>query len=321
MFGFRSVAVALTALLTAFSTAKAESKYPTKPIKVVVPQAAGNGADIVARVLSEHVGKQLNATIVVENRPGAEAVLGTTLAAKAPADGYTLLVGSTSAMAAAPTLHAKLNYDPIESFEHVTQLTQDSYVLVVKPDSPINSVADLIRLAKEQPGKVTFGSSNTTTRVASELFRSMAGLNLTHVPYTGTEQAIQDLINGQITMYFAGTVASAPYIKRGALKPLAVSSASRSANLPDVPALSEFVPGYSFSAWRSLVAPKGTPREVITTLNAAFGKAVQDPAIIAKLSGGTELKASTPEELAELIKNDITKWRTIVKEANIPVAN
>jgi tripartite-type tricarboxylate transporter receptor subunit TctC len=312
---------ALLTLLASASVVGAQSKYPSKAIKIIVPQAAGNGADIAARIIGEHVGKQLNTTVIIENRPGAEAVLGTSIAAAAPPDGYTLLVGSTSAMAAAPALHKNLSYDPLKTFDHVTQLTSDSYVLVVGPNSPINSVTDLIAMAKAQPGKVTFGSANTTTRVATELFRSMANLNMTHVPYTGSEQAFQDLMNGQITMMFAGTLASAPYIKRKALKPLAVSTDTRSPDLPDVPTVGELVPGYSFSAWRSLVVPAGTPREIILTLNKAFKDAIEDKDVVAKLSAGTDPKASTPEELTALIKNDIDKWKKIVKEANIPVTD
>jgi tripartite-type tricarboxylate transporter receptor subunit TctC len=323
MYGSRFIITAAMALLATVTAVSAESKYPAKPIKVIVPFAAGNTADILARVLGEHVGRQLRTTLVVENRPGAESILGSTLAAKAPADGYTIMLGSTSGLAAAPALRENLSYDPISDFEPVTQVTRQSYVLVVKPEFPANSIADLIEMAKSQPGKFTFGSSNTTTRVASELFRSMAGIQMTNVPYSGTDQAIQDLLNGQITMFFAGSLTATPHIERKALKPLAVSTETRLATLPDVPALNETVPGYSFYAWHALVAPKGTPSDIIATLNGAFRKAMQDTDVLSKLmtAGGSELQPSTPEELRQLMARDVVQWRTIVKQANIPVAN
>lgn len=301
--------------------AQAQDAYPTKPIKVIVPFAAGNTADILARVIGEQVGKTLNTTLVVDNRPGAESVVGTAMAAAAPADGYTIMLGSTSGLAAAVSLRKQLPYNPLD-FAPITQVTQQSYILLVKPDFPANDIAGLIEQAKQQPSKLTFGSSNTTTRVAAELFRSMAGIEMTHVPYTGTDQALQDLLNGQITMFFSGALTATPHIERGALKPLAISIANRSQALPDLPTVGETVPGYAFSAWHAVVAPKGTPPEIVAKLNEAFVGAMQDPGVLEKLrtAGGTELKSSTPEGLGKLIASDIEQWRTIVQQANIPVA-
>lgn len=316
----RSVIIAAIAALAFCNAAPAQDAYPTKPIRVIVPFTAGNTADILARVIGEEVGRTLGTTLIVDNRPGAESVLGTALAAAARPDGYTIMLGSTSGLAAAVPLRARLPYDP-RDFAPITQITQQSYVLLVKPDFPADTIPELVALAKEQPGRLIFGSSNTTTRVAAELFRSMAGIEMTHVPYTGTDQAVQDLLNEQIALFFAGALTATPHIQRGSLKPLAISTATRSPDLPDLPALGESVPGYAFSAWHALVAPKGTPPEIVARLNEAFRDAMGDAEVLAKLrtAGGTELKSSTPDELGGLIAADIEQWRTIVADAKIPV--
>ncbi|WP_036765642.1 Bug family tripartite tricarboxylate transporter substrate binding protein [Paracoccus pantotrophus] len=297
--------------------ATAQGTYPERPITMIVPFAAGNSADILARVLADHVGRQLNTSIVIENRPGAESILGATTAARARADGYTIMLASTSALAAAPALNKNLPYDPVTDFTPITQISLQPYVIVVRPDHPAEDISQLIQMAKDDPGRITFASSNTTTRVASELFRSMAGIELTNIPYTGTDQAFLDVRNGQVAMMFAGSTSALPQIAQGTLRPLAVSSADRWEELPDVPTLGEVVPGYEFSAWHALVAPAAAPDEAISVLNAAFHAAMNDPDIAAQVD--VALFPTTPDELSATIQRDIDVWHEIVEEAGLPV--
>lgn len=315
----KRLASKLAALLVAALPAGAVAQsYPDRPLTIIVPFAAGNSADILTRVLADHVGRQLETSIVVENRPGAESILGAATAARATPDGYTIMLASTSALAAAPALNANLPYDPVTDFAPITQISLQPYVIVVRPDHPAQDIEELIQLARDEPGRVTFASSNTTTRVASELFRSMAGLEMTNIPYTGTDQAFLDVRNGQVVMMFAGSTSAVPQIQQGVLRALAVSSTERWEDLPDVPTLSETVEGYEFNAWHALVAPAGTPPEAIAVLNKAFHTAMSDPDIIDQVE--VELYPTTPEQLGETIQRDVEVWRDIARTAGLPVS-
>jgi tripartite-type tricarboxylate transporter receptor subunit TctC len=241
MFARMTLALcAWAALALAASPASAQGSaagFPAKPIRVIVPFPPGQSADLIVRLLADKIKKQTGHTIVVENKPGGSAIIGASEVARARPDGYTLLMAGTTAMSAAASMNASLPYDPVKNFSPVIGVALNSYVLVVKPDFPAATVNDVIDLAKKSPGKLSFGAGNQSGRMAAELFKSMTGVDLLHVPYQGTEQAMSDLVNGQITMMFNGTMTSSPYLKRKDLKAIGVSAPAREPELPDVPAI------------------------------------------------------------------------------------
>ncbi|MDQ8728213.1 tripartite tricarboxylate transporter substrate-binding protein [Bradyrhizobium sp. LHD-71] len=319
----RNVLLAVAAACIGVSAASAQgagANFPSKPIRVIVPFPPGQSADIIVRLLADKIKKQSGATVVVENKPGGNAIIGASEAARARPDGYTLLMAGTTAMSAAASMNANLPYDPVKSFTPVTGVALNSYVLVVKPDYPANSVQDIVELARKSPGKLSFGSGNQSSRMAAELFKTMTGVELLHIPYQGTEQAMSDLVNGQITMMFNGVMTSNPYLKRKDLKALGVSSQAREPELPDVPVIGDTVAGYSFIAWQGLVAPAGVPRETVATLNRLFTDALKDGEIYARLNGlGMTVWPVSQEELGKVIAEDKVKWRMLVTKAGIPV--
>ncbi len=298
----------------------ARAAWPDRVIKIVVPFAPGGGTDVVARTLAQEMAKELAAAIIIENKPGAGTILGTQLVAASPADGYTLLMG-TFANAVNPSLNAKLPYDAHKDFSAVALLARSFNIVVVNPASPYKSVADLIAAAKAAPGKLSYGTygTGTSAHLAGELFKHMAGVNLTTVPYRGAAPAITDLMGGQIDVIFTTVASATSLVEAGQLRAIAVTSAERSPAFPQLPTVSEVgVPGYAAEAWYGLYAPARTPPEIVERLNKAAAKAVQAEAF-RKLGSneGLVMVAEPPEALDRYFAAEEARWRKVIEDAGI----
>ncbi len=311
--------VAATCGLTANVHAQA---YPSKPIRVVVPFPAGGTSDILARTLGHKLTEEWGQQVVVDNRAGAGANIGAEVAAKAPPDGYTLFVMST-AHTINPSLYSKLAYDPVTDFAPITMLVATSQVLAVHPSVPVKTVREFIAYAKKRPGELNYSSagSGTQPHLSGELFKTMTGINIVHIPYKGAPPAMTDLLAGQVALTFATAPSAVPHVKSGRLTALGVSTAKRIAALPGVPTIAEAgVPGYEAAGWNGLVAPAGTPAAIIDKLNGAFVKILRMPAVASNLSGqGADPDPGTAAELAAYIKSEIVKWAKVVKESGARV--
>jgi tripartite-type tricarboxylate transporter receptor subunit TctC len=311
----------LAALLAAaFIGAPAMAQiYPTKPIKFIVPFAAGSATDTLARVLGQHVTASLGQPVTVENTPGASGQIAAAAAQRAAPDGYTVFITSSTTHAANQSLFKKLSYDPIGGFEPVTKLGDITLALALHPNVPAGSVKELVDYAKNNPGKVTFGSGSSSSRIAGELIKILANVDMLHVPYKSNPQAITDLLGGQIDMVFADVSTTMPQIQAGKVKGLAVSSARRSPLAPELPTMQEAgVPGYELTAWFAAFVPAKTPQPVIEQLNKAFRAALADKsASEVLLKAGIEPASSTVEELRRYVVSETEKWAKIVKAAGI----
>ena len=296
--------------------------YPDRPVRLVIPFAPGGTSDILARLIAPPLRNTLGQSVIPDNRPGAGSNVGSEIVAKAPPDGYTLLIG-TPALASNPALYSSVNYDPIASFAPVTLLTEIPIVLVVHPSLPAKSVRELIALAKAQPGKLNFGSSGNggIGHLVGELFKSATGANIVHVPYKGNGPALVDLMAGVLSLTFSDIAGAAPYIKSGKMRPLAVTTLQRSAMFPDVPTMTEAgVRGFQASSWFAIFAPAHTPRPIVDRLNAEIVKVLRTPEMKDRLVGmGFEVVGNRPEELAAFLKSEIAKWTKVVKESGAKV--
>ncbi|MDB5601939.1 MAG: hypothetical protein JWN71_3983 [Xanthobacteraceae bacterium] len=294
--------------------------YPNKPVHIVVPSAAGGGTDIVTRVLAQQLSISMGQQFVVENRPGAGQMIGIEAVARAAPDGYTLLMAA-STLAINPVMFKKVTYDAAKDFAPVTQVAALPNVLVVHPSVPAKTVAEFIALAKSKPDQIAYASAGvgTSPHMGMELFKSMAGVNVRHIPYRGTAPAVNDLIGGQVSAMMANVLTAKPQIDGGQLRALGVSGAKRSAGLPNVPTIAEAgVPGYSALQWYGLLAPAGTPNDIVVKLQAAVAKALEQADVKERLAAdGAEGVGSTPAEFAALIKEELEKWAKVAKAANI----
>src|SRR6266508_3600051 len=307
------------AALTAVSRIAKAQAYPTRPVRLIVPIAPGGASDILARLMGQWLSERLGQPFIIDNRPGAGGNIGTETVVRAPPDGYTLLmVGTFSAINA--TLYDKLNFNFIRDIAPVAGVLRGPYVAVVNPSVPAKSVPEFIAYAKANPRKLNMASAGTGTgsHIAGELFKLMAGVNLVHVPYRGAGPAYNDLLAGQVQVMFPGTVTSIEYIRAGRLRALAVTAATRSDELPDIPTESEFVPGYEASQWLGVGAPKATPAEIVATLNNEINAGLADPKFKARLAdlGGTVL-AGSPADFGRLISDETKKWGKVIRAANI----
>ena len=296
-------------------------QYPIRPIRLIVPFPPGGGVDIVARTVGEKVGARLRQTIVVDNRPGAGATLGTSLAAKSTPDGYTLLVAPVIGLAIAHAYYRKLDYDLRRDFAPVSKIGFGTVVMVVPPSLGVSSVEELITLAKAKPGQLSFASSGTggLIHLTGELFKQMAGVNILHVPYKGTSQLLPDLIDGRVSLAIDSLPAHLPHIKAGRLRALGVARRNRSAQLPDVPTMSEAgLPGFESYTDYALYAPAGTAKAIVAILNRETIPVLQLSDLRAKLEGiGIDVAGSTPEALQAEVASEIAKWTKVIKDANI----
>ncbi len=313
--------VCASAALAVSCSAAVAQAYPHKPIKLIVGFPPGGGVDIIARTISQPLGERLGQAVVVENRPGAGGNIAAEQVARAPADGYTLLVSAVSSLAISASLYRNPRYDVLKDFVPVAVVASVPNVLVVHPSVAAKSVPELIALAKENPGKVNFGSAGngTTVHFAGELFKSMAQVDMVHVPYKGAAPAMSDLLGGQVQLMFDFLSAAAPHIKSGKLRALGVTSASRSPVLPDVPTIAEAgLPGYQVLGSFGLVAPAGTPPEVVKRLNREISEIVKLPEVKKRLlMHAATPEQQTPAEFAQTLKAEVAKWAKTVESTGV----
>ncbi len=291
--------------------------YPAKPIRFVVPYPAGGPLDTVARLLGQKVSESTRQPVVVDNKPGAGGNIGADAVAKSPADGYTILMGAVATHAINPTLYSSIPYDAIKDFVPVTQVASTPNVLVVNPSVPASTVREFIAYAKANPGKLNFGSGSTGSagHLAGELFKTMAGVDMTHVPYKGAAPAMTDLIGGQIQLMFDNLASSLAQVRAGKVKALAVTIANRSALAPELPTIAESgLPGFDISTWFGIFVPAGTSREVVERLHAEFVKALAAPEVREKMVNlGAEPVGNKPEEFAAYIRTELDKYARVIK--------
>jgi len=306
----------VSALLVIEAAAAVQAE--TRPIRVIVPFAPGGQVDLMARLISEHLSKQISRTIVVDNRAGASGLIAMKIALDAPADANTLVFGSASTMAFLPHATAKAPYDPIKDFTGISLVATSPYVLVVQSSSSLRSVTDLIKLAKDSPGKLNYGTAGhmAGTHITTELFNAMAGISTIHVPYKGSGPATVALLGDQISFLFNNLLPSLPHIRSGKLRALGVTTLSRNRALPNVPTIAEAgVPGYESGAWNGLVSPGNPDMGRVDILYKGVKEVLANPELIATMnSQGSEVVGSTPEEFRVFIKNENLKWRDIVKK-------
>jgi len=310
----------LLALALIAATAVAQgTAYPAKPVRIVVPSSPGGGTDILARVLAQKLSESQGQQFVVENRPGAGQVIGIEAVARSAPDGYTLLMAA-SAIVINEVLYAKPPYDTLRDFVPVTLGASLPNILVVHPALPVKSVRELIALAKARPGQLNYSSagSGTSPHLSMELFRLMAGITLTHVPYKGTGPATVDLVAGQVQLSMPNVLTALPQIKGGKLRGLGVTSAKRATGLPDIPAIAETLPGYEAIQWYGLLAPAGTPREIVNKVQAETARILVLPEVKARLAAdGADAVGNRPEEFAAYIRTEIAKWGKVAKAGGI----
>lgn len=311
------------ALLASAASVQAQaqtSAYPTRPVRIVVPSSAGGGTDILARLMAKKLTESMGQPFIVENRAGAGQALGIDVVARAPADGYTLLMAA-SAIVLNQVLSKKTSYDTVRDFAPVSLVASVSNVLVVNPTLPVKTEVELIDYAKARPGVLNYSSAGTGTspHLSMELFRSMAGITLTHVPYKGTGPAVVDVVGGQVQLSMPNLLTAMPHIKAGTLRALGVTGPRRATALPNVPTIAEAgLPGYESVQWYGLLAPMGTPAPLVARLHAEIAKSLASPEIQAALTNeGAEAVGNKPEEFAAFIKSEIDKWSTVVKTARI----
>ncbi len=306
-------------MLVAFAaTAALAQGYPGKPIKLIVPLAAAGTGDTLARTVGEAMAKELGQPVVIENKPGAGGLVGTEMVAASAPDGYTLLAVSPSHVIN-PALHAKKTYDPLKDFETITVMANTHQVIVAHPSTPASNLKELIDYAKKNPGKLTYGSAGlgSATHLNMELFKSMAGVDILHVPYKGSTQARQDVLSGQVHLAMDGLLPVQPLIKDGRLKALAITSSRRSQSNPEIPTIAEAgVPGYQSDTWYGLLAPAKTPREIVMKLQQAAVKALRSPEVRDRLARlGAEAVGNTPEEFSRLLVQEQKTWTKVVKDS------
>jgi len=325
--GARTLAMAMPFVLAGLCVAtevraQDAAAYPSKPIHVIVPFPAGVGVDVVMRIIGPHLGTSLGQPVVVENKPGAGGNIGHELAARAPKDGHTLL-GTTSSFVANPSLYRKVNYDPLKDFVPITGLIRTPSVLVVPAGSPIKSVQELIALAKAKPGTISYasGGNGSLAHFSGELFKTLAGVDMLHVPYKGAPDIMTSLLSKQTDLAFPVLVSVLPQLKAGTLRALGVTGTKRSPQLPDVPTMYEVMnPGFDIESENGIVAPAGVPSAVVAKLNAEIVKVLRDSAVSGPLvANGFEVVGSTPAEFGARLKNDVAKFDEIVKKSGARV--
>jgi tripartite-type tricarboxylate transporter receptor subunit TctC len=319
-FAACAVALGLSALVPHVAAA---DDFPSRPITIIVAQTPGGGTDIIARIVGNQLSKQLGVPVIIDNRPGAGTLVGTTAAARSSPDGYTMIAGLNANMAVNPSLYARLPYDPIRDFTPVAMLANYPFAVVAAKNFQATSIKELVALAKEKPNSINFasGGNGTGQHLSTVLFELMAGIKLTHVPYRGAAPAYTDVIAGQVPLFFDNLASALGQITAGTVRALAVTSRARAPLLPDVPTVAEAgVPGYEYIVWFGLWAPKATPRPVVEKLNAEVVKALKDPAVRKAIADGAGEPATMPlADIEPFVKAEIVKWADVVKRADIKV--
>jgi tripartite-type tricarboxylate transporter receptor subunit TctC len=301
--------------------AQGASDYPKRVVRIVVPATAGGGADIIGRLIGQQLGKSLGQNFVIDNRPGAANIIGTEIVARAQADGYTLLVGTTGPLTINPVIYSKLPYNTLKDFSPICNVADSAFVLSVNPSVPAKTVQELIALAKSKPDRLSYASwgLGSSNHLASELFKYTAKIEIVHVPYKGSGAAMPDVLAGNVQMTFDSTLASVPHIRSGRLRPLGIAALKRSSVLPEVPTISEAgLDGFEAGSWYGFLAPARTPRDVVLKLHAEIMRALKLPEIQERLAAlGTDPIGNKPDEFAAQLKRDIEKWGSVVKAAGI----
>jgi tripartite-type tricarboxylate transporter receptor subunit TctC len=314
----RKIILALSALGVLLPSLANAQSYPTQPIKLIIPFAAGGPSDVLARAFVPKLGENLGQPIIIENKPGAGANLAAEYVANARGDGYTLFLMMVGTQAINETLYKKLNYNVVKDFAPISLVGSSSLMLVANPSVPVKTVSELIAFDKANPGKVSFGSSGAGTplHLAGELFNTQAGTNILHVPYKGAAPALTDVLGGQIQTAIVGTPAALPYVKSGKLTGLGVTSLKRNSNAPEIPAIAETLPKFEVELVYAIVAPVSTPKAIVDKLNSQLASVLNNPEIKSQLnSRGFDVLTSTPAQTADYIKSEVTKWGPIVKKS------
>ena len=319
--GLKTLAAAV--LATGMGTALAQDDYPSKPITMIVPFSAGGTTDILARIVGQALTVEMGQSVIIENKPGAGGNIGAQQAARAKADGYTVFMGTVGTHAINQSLYKKLPYDPIKDFAPLSRVATVPNLLVAHPSRPYKTVQEMIAYAKAHPGDVTYGSpgSGASPHVSGALFQSMTGAELTHIPYKGSAPAVSDLLGNQIAVMFDNMPSAIQHVRSGKLRPIAVTTAKRSPELPDVPTIAEAgVPGYEATSWFGLWAPANTPAPALDKLYASLAKVLKDPAVVKKIADqGGDVVIDTPAEFEAFIKAEAAKWGKVVKESGAEV--
>lgn len=296
----------------------AAADYPERAITLVIPFAAGGSTDVVGRIVAERMSADLGQQVVVQNVGGAGGSLGATQVAEADPDGYTILMGTVATHALNPLILKQKPYDPVADFAPVSLLVLVPNVLAVNPELPVQNVQELIDLAKTQPLAYASSGNGTPLHLSGELFKAMAGVDITHIPYKGSGPALTDVLGNQVPIIFDNLPSASGHITSGKLRALGVTTAERAPSFPDVPAIAETLPGYETYSWNALFAPAGTPPEAVARLNAAAVAAMADPAVVARMGEfSASIVASSPEDLAQHVKAEMTKWEPVVTDANV----
>lgn len=314
----RTLRTTFAAILLIAPPAAIAAGYPERPVRIVVPVSAGGGVDALARLIGQHFNAAWGQPFIVDNRPGAGGSIGAEIVARAVADGYTLMVSSSSYITNAAI--REVRYDPIRDFQPITKLTTNPYIIVVTPSLPVKSVRDLIALAKARPDTVTYASSGTggILHMGAELLATLTNTRMTHVPYKGVADGYPAVISGQVNWMLGSPISAQPLMKAGRLRGIAVTTEKRLKALPDLPAIAETVPGYEVSAWFGLFGPAGLPADIVAQLYKEAAKAVTEPATAARMeAGGTEVVGNTPKEFTRQAKAEYDKWRGLVKKAGL----
>ena len=315
----RMWALSVACCVALIGAAQADPNYPNRPVRIVVPSSPGGGTDIIARVLADYLGRALNGQFFVENKPGAGQSIGTELVARSPADGYTLLMAA-STLALNPVIYKNIRYDAVKDFAPISLLALVPNVLMVHPSLPANSLQELIALAKQKPGELTYASAGLGTgpHMGIELLKHMAGIELRHIPFRGSGPAVTEALSGRVPITLASTIQAKPLIEGGQLRALAVTGSQRAAGLPNVPPIAETIAGYEALQWYGLLAPAGTPPDVVSRLNKEVNAALGQREVKERLANdGAEGAGGTADAFAKLIKDELVKWAEVARVANI----
>ena len=315
----KSLLVLVAAMSALFSAALYADDYPSRSVTIVNVFGAGGGSDTVCRIIANKLGPALGQPVIVEDRPGADGALAALYVHHQPADGYTLMMATNSPLSADPYLHKDVNYDPVKDFVPITRVGSFTLMLVVDPKLPIQSVQEMIDYAKANPGKLTYASGNTAGIVALETIKHDAGISMLHVPYKSTAPALEDIIGGRVSMMLADFTSAMPHVNAGTVRPIAVSRIRRSTLFPDLPTMDEAgIKGFNLDTWAGLVAPAGTPPQIVAKLNGALRPIIDSPEVQARFKNvGFEGFSSTPEELGNFIKAQLALWGKMIKDANV----
>ncbi|ANN80730.1 Bug family tripartite tricarboxylate transporter substrate binding protein [Bordetella flabilis] len=313
------MAAAALAMACLLAPTAASAAYPDRPITLIVPFPAGSGTDAVGRIFAAELGRILNGQVIVENKPGGNATIAASYVARAKPDGYTLFVSTNTPQSAAPYLMKNLPYDPVKDFTPIARGGNLPFILVVNPRVPAKSVQELVAYAKAHPGKLTYASGNSTGIVAGATFARRAGIEMVHIPYKGTPQAITDVVGGQVDMMFTDVASGLPFVQSGKMRALAVSTAARSSVVPDIPSMEDAgIPDFDINSWNGYFGPAGMPPDVVKTLNAAINRIVAEPQVRKQLAVlGFDAFSGTPEDFAAFVQQQLTLWGKLIKDAGI----